>query len=311
MSCERIQEMMAEALYNELDADAGREFEEHVSGCTNCAALLQEMRTTLSTMNERSRPDPGEDYWNSYVERLEARMDREQSVVDGRFSPARRRTYVSWGYRVAAAVAVLIAGVWIGRSTMPRNVVPPGPAVVASSSQTDSSVAPENVRQDQPQIAAEQSVRHDAIDDPALHEPPPATGAGNGPGNVVAVSTDARAREYIERSQVLLLALVNAGDGGGDAQLGLQRERAGALVREAAVLRDDLPGSQNRRLRELVTDLQMILREIANLENENDLEAVQIIRNRVNREGVLLQIDVQQMRDEGGKPQSRTGGAID
>ena len=129
-------------------------------------------------------------------------------------------------------------------------------------------------------------------------------------------SADVRAREYIERSQVLLLALVNSGadsTDAGTADFEVQRKRAGVLVSQAAVLRDDLPGGDNRRLRELVTDLQMILREIANLESQNDLDAVEIIRNRVDREGVLLKIDVEQMRDENPakSTQTKRSGAID
>jgi hypothetical protein len=129
----------------------------------------------------------------------------------------------------------------------------------------------------------------------------------------VLASADVRAREYIERSQVLLLALVNSTpDSTENGQsFDLQRTRAGELVQEASTLRDDLPGSDNRRLRELVTNLQMILREIANLESQNDFDAVEVIRNRVDREGVLLQIDVEQMRSDDARKKPAQNGAID
>ena len=57
----------------------------------------------------------------------------------------------------------------------------------------------------------------------------------------------------------------------------------------------------------------MILREIANLESQNDLDAVEIIRNRVDREGVLLKIDVEQMREDNGTGpvQPKRNGPID
>jgi len=57
-----------------------------------------------------------------------------------------------------------------------------------------------------------------------------------------------------------------------------------------------------------------VLREIANLESQNDQKAVQIIRNRVDREGVLLKIDVEQMRDQNDTKKKATpkrDGAID
>lgn len=295
MTCGRFQDMCVEALYGELDAQNARELEAHLAGCEPCRTLSDEMRATAAAMNERRRPDPGQEYWNSFYARLEARMDREGSVVDGARVTARRRSNVSWGYRVAAAVAVLAAGVWIGRSTMaPRGTesnrdltVTRGDMPADSSSQAGSPF------QDTSRVA---DTGRGAIDGP-----PSGTTTRSGAGrNLQLASADVRAREYIERSQVLLLALVNSSPDSsesGPPNFAVQRERAGVLVQEAAVLGEDLPGSDNRRLRELVASLQMILREIANLESQNDFDAVQIIRNRVDREGVLLQIDVEQMND--------------
>lgn len=313
MTCDNYRDMMVEALYRELDAGREREFDAHVSGCTACAAAFEEMRATAARMSERARSDPGHAYWNSYFDRLEARMAAEETVVDGAPMAARRRSYVSWGYRVAAAVAVLAVGVWLGRSSMTPDDGRVRRTVISSSTQsTDSIVKPSG----EPNIARSESAEREGpapIDNASPAQPREDRPAET---HVALASADVRAREYIERSQVLLLALVNSGDAdstdAGTADFEVQRKRADMLVSEAAVLRDDLPGGDNRRLRELVTDLQMILREIANLESQNNLDAVEIIRNRVDREGVLLKIDVEQMRDEPRKTtQTKRSGAID
>jgi len=312
MTCDNYRDMMVEALYRELDAEREREFDVHVSGCAACAAAFEEMRATTARMSERTRSDPGHAYWSSYYDRLEARMAAEETVVDGARTAARRRSYVSWGYRVAAAVAVLAVGVWLGRSSMTPDGGRVRRTVISSSTQkTDSIVKPSG----EPNLARSESAERESPD--AIDNPSPGQPRQDGPAetHVALASADVRAREYIGRSQVLLLALVNSGadsTDAGTADFEVQRKRAGLLVSEAAVLRDDLPGGDNRRLRELVTDLQMILREIANLESQNDLDAVEIIRNRVDREGVLLKIDVEQMRDEPRKStQTKRSGAID
>jgi hypothetical protein len=311
MSCARFQELMVDALYGELEPDVAHEFDAHVAGCGACASLRDEMRRTLAVMNERRRHDPGEEYWQSYYARLEERMRRETTVVDGARDTARRRSNVSWGYRVAAAVAVLAAGVWIGRATMH-----PGPAeerpgmTIAENTPPDTTREREGAADSIPATLRNETPQREAIDGPATRD-------NREPArpSVQLASADRRAREYIERSQVLLLALKNsvADTSSTDAHhFALQQERAGMLVQEASVLREDLPGGDNRRLRELVTSLQLILREIANLESQNDLDAVEIIRNRVDREGVLLQIDVEQMRDdENAHREPERGGAID
>jgi hypothetical protein len=121
---------------------------------------------------------------------------------------------------------------------------------------------------------------------------------------VVLASQEDEAHRYIERSQLLLLAVLN-GDAADEPSFGAQRERAGALVREASSVRES---SNDRRMQELVTQLEMILREIAHLEEDADVEAVDVIRNRVDREGVLLRINLEQMRAANTTP---ARGAID
>ena len=142
MTHEQAQQFMIEALYSELDAARAGEFEAHVSGCAECASLYEAMRATAAAMSERQRPDPGEEYWNQYYARLEARMERETTVVDNARITARRRSYVSWGYRVAAAVAVLAAGVWLGRSTMNHGTTQPGTGMAQNHAQPDRGLDP-------------------------------------------------------------------------------------------------------------------------------------------------------------------------
>ncbi|HEX5133472.1 MAG TPA: zf-HC2 domain-containing protein [Candidatus Krumholzibacteria bacterium] len=280
--CEELQGWMAEALYGELDADREREFGAHTEGCAECATLYAQMRATLETMSSRRRPDPGSDFWDGYWQRLEERIAREPAVADAS-RLARRWSPGSWGYRVAAAAVVLAAGIWIGRS------------VLAPSPSTHTAVPVETARD-------EVAVHQPAIDAPASEAgaQPDAGRArdGGGPVATLAASGNDDAWRYIDRSQVVLLALLNGGDSGTHpADYAAARQRAGVLLAEGSGVRDGLTRPEDRRLRQLVEQLEMILREIANLEADSDLDAVELIRNRVGREGVLLQIDLQQMRE--------------
>lgn len=312
MTCERAHELMVDALYGELGTQDAHDFNLHVSSCTACASVYEEMRATGAAMHERRRPDPGEDYWNEYYARLEARMQREAAVVNGAPIAARRRSYVSWGYRVAAAVAVLAAGVWIGRSTMNKDgSTEPSTDVARNHAPHEPGASFTDTTRIASGASHGETTAHGPIDGTSHSAENPHTGR-----SAQLASADVRARDYIERSQVLLLELINSNPDttrAGEGDYHMQQARAGALVREAAVLRDDLPGSDNRRMRELVTELQLVLREIANLESKNDYQAVEIIRNRVSREGVLMKIDVEQMRDDNGahKATPKRSGAID
>jgi hypothetical protein len=256
-------------------------------------------------MRLRRRPDPGAEFWDGYWQRLEERMARDATVVDAsRLGP--RRSIGSWGFRAAAAVLVLAAGVWIGRT-----VLAPAPRTTerapetASSAALDDSLGPP--RDTATEVLAQSNDNTPPVAVPGAIDAPPGESpvsqdshdATTPPGMrpAVAASNGDDALRYIGRSQVVLLALLNGGNGAEQSTVyDSESAQARVLVAEGRRLQDGLTRPEDRRLRELVGQLEMILREIANLETDNDLDAVEMIRNRVDREGVLLQIDLQQMR---------------
>jgi Putative zinc-finger len=299
-ACNRYRDWMVESLYGELDGARQAEFGAHVGGCAACAKLAEEMRATLSMMSARRRPDPGAEYWDTYWERLERRLAREDSGARDASRPERRQLFGSWGFRVAAAVLILAAGVWIGRS-----VLAPGPSPPAGTSSTgdlaDASQMPADTtvqnRTDSTPAVPVPGGTAPAIDAPAGEQSARGTTAP-APAELAATNNDAALR-YIERSQVVLLALLNADPGDNyAAEVGSGRARAGELLVEGREVRKSL-SRDDRRLRELVDQLDLILREIAHLEADADLESVDVIRGRLAREGVLLRINLEQMRESG------------
>jgi hypothetical protein len=312
---------MAEALYGELDEARRGEFDAHIEHCENCGGVYGELRATLETMSARRRPDPGDAFWDGYWQRLEERIARDEAVVDAsRFD--RRRSFGSWGYRAAAVVLVLAAGVWMGRTLLapqPKSTID-RPIDMTS---TPHNPAPDPSRSGESppvELASEDTSRAaPAIDAPvqdapavAVQQEPTPVPIDPEPGVVVAAPSDPY--RFIDRSQVVLLSLLN--HGGGDdtaaADYDAQRRHAGTLVAEGRQVQEQLNAPEDRRLRELVGQLQLILREIANLEADSDLDAVEMIRNRVDREGVLLQSDLTQMREaSAGHKKETSGNAID
>ncbi len=132
-------------------------------------------------------------------------------------------------------------------------------------------------------------------------------------GTAVAVPAPAgdprlvRAENYIERSKILLLALANFDPARKDSyglDLPRQKEISRGLVAEAAFLKGDLQSPADRRLRELVSDLEVILLQIANLESENDLESVELVQRGVDERGLLMKINLNDMEreDRAAKP---------
>lgn len=116
-----------------------------------------------------------------------------------------------------------------------------------------------------------------------------------GPG----VELASRTQNYIERSKLMLLALVNFNPETEDPyalNLPYQQQISQELVQEASYLKSKLADSGQRRLENLIADLEVILLQIANLESEYDFEAIDIVKEGVNRRGILMQINLTDIR---------------
>lgn len=119
---------------------------------------------------------------------------------------------------------------------------------------------------------------------------------------VQRVSMDPETKRFLERSQVLLIGVVNLepdADGNYSTDLSAQKKVSRDLIQEASVIKTKLKGPDKRRLTELVSDLELILLQIANLEAEHDQPEIEMVKSGVDRKGVLFKINLEQMRMSG------------
>jgi len=256
--CKKCRGLLVEALYGELDPEVKAFFDGHIGSCPACAAEFAALTETLKTMDGRVRPDPGPDFWDGYWGRLARRMGEDKAAEGKPRSLANRMAWIwklspRWAFQAAAAVALIVIGVFIGRI-----VFSPGRRPVDSARRVE-----------------------------------PATSVQAAASNPVL-----RARDYVDRSMLVLLALVNYDPATEDPyalDLPYQKQVSRELVTQAGALKSDLKEPGQRRLRELVTDLETILLQIANLESRNDLEAVEFVKQGVENRGIFLKINLSEM----------------
>lgn len=253
---------MDEALLGELSPQDKSSLDSHVASCPSCASEYESLRATLRIMGGRERPDPGREFWDGYWDRLADRMDRETSE---------ERPAGGWWKRLAGlahsvprwAYQTAAALVLVGAGILIGRLILSSPT-------------------------------------PSVERP------GGKPGGALLLASNSdpatRARDYLDRSKLVILALVNYNPATEDSyalDLPLQKKISRELVTEAGRLKTDLKAPRDHRLRELVSDLEIILIQIANLESENDLEAVEFVKQGVATRGVLLKINLSEM---GGNP---------
>ena len=253
--CKDCRDHMIEALYGELGPSDRDRLERHRQACPDCAAEMAALAETLRLMDRRERPDPGPEFWDGYWARLSRRMLWE-ATEDGR--------------RPSFAVRIRDAF-----SRLPRWSF-------------------------QAAGAAALLLIGIFVGSPLIGPPVrPGTEASAASSSAAArAEAVVQAGEFIERSKVLLLGLVNFDPSVEDPyalDLGRRRTMSRDLAAQAPALRQTLSAGGEKRLRDLVADLEVILMQIANLGAGQDVEGLQIVKQGVDQRGIFLRIDLDRL----------------
>jgi hypothetical protein len=251
--CQKYQDMFIDALYGELSLEDKPVFEKHLKECGLCRQEYEEMTATVDTMSQRVRPEPEAEFFDGYWDRLAERMVKERVV-----HTTREKWWKSLFSKQTGSIlrwgyqAVASILLVIVGIFLGRMFFAPGQGT------------------DQPARMAQ-----------AVSQPDPQ----------IAVSQ--RAFDYIQRSKLIVLAISNFDSQNQDPytlDLPYQQQVSRELVQEASWLKEELSGRHHHRLQELVSDLEVILLQIANLEEESDMSAIELVQDGVKSRGILFKI---------------------
>jgi len=256
--CKHYQSMMIEVLYEEVNSAEMEQFEAHLRECPACAREYEQLQSMLGIMHQRRQPELDASYWERYWERLSSRL--EQKITSHSFLENLREKVASlfpeipgWGYRVAAAAALLTAGIFIGRILFTPSV-------------------PMQTREESSRIPVQYATVRQEVD------------------------------QYLEKSKLVLMGLMNT-DPQQEAEFmenfSLQQEISQNLVQQSGALKKKLDSPAHQRLKELISELEMILRQIANLDKQFDLDEIQIIKLGVKHKFLLFKIHIEEMKASG------------
>jgi anti-sigma factor RsiW len=243
--------MLAEALYGKMESLTRARLEEHLGHCDACRQEYTELLAAQDLMDKRKRPDPDPSLWESYWDRLEARMHREKVPYYSasraqRLLRERQWRLPGWVLQAAAATALVVLGIFIGRVVL----APPSTTI--------------------PEVIQIANQAHDS-----------------------GLELAARTQAYVRRSKLVLMAIVNFEPASEDPytlDLPLQQRISRDLVQEAAWLKPHLAQARQRRLRELISDLETVLLQIANLETSQIEATVELVQTGVQSRGIFFKM---------------------
>jgi hypothetical protein len=112
------------------------------------------------------------------------------------------------------------------------------------------------------------------------------------------INVKKQAALYLERSKLILLGLKNIDTESSDSHsidFAHQRKVSKALATEAVVLKQQLEKSEQQRLAELVSELELVMMQIANHDAVYDDPAIEILKSGVNNRALLMKINLEEM----------------
>jgi len=258
--CNKYTDLFVEYLFGEIEEESKEILLRHLARCPRCESELAEMRQTMDMMGKKSRVEPSEEYWDSYWSVLSARMDVELAP-----EPKRKVTILE---RIRALLPTVPGSAYRWAAVTAALVLG---ILIGRFILTTDGIKQMPVAQR-----------------PQLREEAPS-----------AQTVDYRAEKYLEKSKIFLLGFVNTNGEieTGDYDFDRQGEVSQDLIQETSYLKENLDGRSQQRVVNLIEQLETILIEIANLEEEEDLPNIELIRNGIDRNGILLKINVHQMKD--------------
>jgi Putative zinc-finger len=256
--CKKYESWIAARVFGDLGAADEQKLQAHLADCAKCRAALTEIQQVLSVMGAPIRPEMHEHFWEGYWHRLVVRMEKDE--------------------RAAPEPALVLSRLWnwlrTARQEHPLFVPLARTAGILALLVVGVMVGhywwP---RQEMTEITLSPPVR------------------------IQPVQT--RAEQWLERSKILLIGVVNE-DFSDPAQsdFSQQRQISRGLVTEARTLRREINPAANRQFLQLMSQLELILLQIANLEAEHDLSAVELVRDGIARDGLLLKINIAEMAQQ-------------
>ena len=262
INCRKYRNMFTDALYGELPPDLKNQFNHHLKSCSKCADEFAQMKSATKAMDNRTRTEPENFYWENYWDNLIARMDKEEKQVSKSILLWQRLKEIfsfepQLMYRYAGAVVILLIGILIGKFYFSNNE----------------------------QLKFQ-----------------PGTLERNTNLSAQQIALQNRTDRYFDRSKVLLLGMINFDPETEDVfalNLPYQKKISQKLVQEALALKTEMDGPDYDQLKQLINDLEVILMQIANIESDMDIDGIEMVKSGINRKGIMLKINLEEMQETG------------
>jgi len=324
MKCEECQLLIEEYFDGELDSQKSASVSAHVSGCSECSEILEDLRCEQDFIfAAASVPEPSPEFW----QRVQAGIDSEKlnkskplirgfSARIGSFLPSILSPAFAFAFALLL-LSIVSGGVLVkkfaGSSLPPPRAVqtvkdenvavagpsPVNPPVVPGEGKDripDSAVQPSSGA-----VSAEANSRRESRPRPLkariLLSDPDAAIVQWQQAEVVfqpasSGSDDPETSRHIERVQILMRSFRNSQLLDNKSELAFEKKLARDLLNQNIFLRRASELSGDLTTVELLNSVEPLLLDIANLDQRPSKGDVSLIKNRIKKEDVVAALQI-------------------
>jgi hypothetical protein len=259
INCKNFKGIVVDALYNydELSEKDKRLFQVHLTACPGCAVEYEEMAAVLGVMDQRQRPEMAEEFWDSYMLRLQEKLNEAEKKEKKKIWSWLKKWWENFNFDIqllrwvlypAAALLLVVLGIAIGRYLYLPSVPGKGEELISSALPLERKISPA--------VADHFGNLRPMLIDYA---------------NYTAGENETSEEELVTVDKKTLKKLV------------LQNY----LLKKIAARENDLS------LKQLLVDLEMILLEISNIEtNSGRKETIRRVRDILDQCDILFKMKV-------------------
>jgi hypothetical protein len=329
-NCQKIEERLIDLVFDELGETERKQTLAEVESCDHCRAEYQSFAATLSVVDQASvAMMPDEQYWNGYEARLRAKLaaDERPNLWQGLLD-----TFGAWITRPAWAMsmalvlwlALLMWAVLTQTTDIPKppqqakdepTIVKPDEKdkeqenTVATSPQGDdekphkaSNLQQKKafLRHPKQAVAANRNdlMKQSRELDKTLQTPTPIFAANVEQGSAGTSFVDSETLKHFEKAQLFLRAFrnIDSAESASPVEIADDKQRSRALLFKNVLLRREAQAKGNLPVEQVLSDLEPLLLDIANLPDKATPDDIRTIHERVQKREMIATLQVYSAR---------------
>jgi len=254
-NCKKFNDLLPGALYNELNNQEKAWFRNHLKECEACKLQFDRYKVTLRIMDKKQEKKLSQEYSDSYWDRLLDKIETHEKDIMPSTPKDKKIKMILPSLPSWSYKMGFALGILIIGIFLGRTFFSPSVESIKDIKNTSEKY-----------------------------------------GSMAALET--RTQRFLEKSKILLLGIINYDpdtDEISSFNFDRNREVSQHLVQGIHSLKHDLDQASQTKLSRLISELELILLQIANLESEEDMEQIEMIQSGVQQKSILMKITVNEM----------------